>query len=196
MAAIVTMKYVVVGLGVLLAFAAFYANKAFQPFKDIQNYRDETCIYIDTPEGQIGDITFTSEGVGIGSIDDTVTLFGINSPSTPQGGFVAITLEPFAYQPIPVIGFPSDVNLHPHGVYLYQEKWLYAVNFGHSKGGERVEVFELVKAQTMSLKYHRSIQFGDEYIGSLNGLVVLQDGEIYVSVWLPSKKEKETKALD
>jgi hypothetical protein len=186
------MKYFAVGLVVLLAYAAFYANKAFQPFKEIQTYRDETCTYLNTPEGQIEDITFTSDGVGIGSIDDKVTLFGKNSPNTPQGGFVAITLEPFAYQPIPVVGFPSEVNLHPHGVYLFQEKWLYAVNYGHARGGQRVEVFELIKTPTMSLQYHRSIQFGDEYMGALNDLVVLQDGEIYVSVWLPSPKDKET----
>jgi hypothetical protein len=179
------------GLVGLLAYSAFIAIKVWQPFKEIRLHQDETCVYLNTPEGQMEDITFTSEGVGIASIDDKRTL-NSNAPlNTPQGGFVKITLEPFAYSPIPILGFPSDISLHPHGVFLFQEKWLYAVNYAYSRGGMRVEVFELAKLPEITLKHHRSILFADEYMGVLNDLIVLQDGELYVSYYLPGPTGKE-----
>jgi hypothetical protein len=186
------MRYLTIVFIGLLAYAAYCVNLVLQFFKAIEVYRDDSCVYLETPEGNVEDITFTSEGVGIGSISDKRSLSGYNSQSTPQGGFVAVTPEPFAYLLLPISGFPSEVNLQPHGVFLFQEKWLYAVNYAHSRGGQRVEVFELVKSPEMSLNYHRSIIFGDEYMGTLNDLVMLQEGELYVSVWLPFAKYRET----
>jgi hypothetical protein len=186
------MRYLAILFVGLLAYATYWVNLVFQPFKTIEVFRDDSCVYLETPEGNVEDITYTSEGVGIGSISDKMSLSGLNSQSTPQGGFVAVMPEPFAYHLLPIIGFPSEVNLQPHGVFLFQEKWLYAVNYAHSRGGQRVEVFELVKSPEMSLKYHRSILFGDEYMGTLNDLVVLEEGELYVSVWLPIPKERGT----
>lgn len=169
---------------VALAYVAYILNANFQPFKPVHTHHDETCIYLSTPEGQIEDLTFTSEGLGIGSIDDKVKL-NKDPSKAPQGGFVSISLDPFEYRPIKITGFPAEVDLHPHGVFLHRDKWLYAVNYAFNRGGQRVEVFELSKAP-LELKYLRSVIFSAEYMGSLNDLVVLDEGTLYVSSFLPS----------
>ena len=50
---------------------------------------------------------------------------------------------------IPIINFPKDISFHPHGIDLFQNKFIYMINhaFNHKKNFERIEIVEIIKGK-------------------------------------------------
>ena len=50
---------------------------------------------------------------------------------------------------LPLIGYPEGVDFHPHGIYVHKpDNTLYVVNHAYEKGGERIDVFDIITAET------------------------------------------------
>jgi sugar lactone lactonase YvrE len=82
-------------------------------------------------------------------------------------------------------GFPKKVAFHPHGLSIHGKN-LYAINHAYRKGSERVEVIQVnldEKTGKVTLKYLRSLVFGDDYQGMLNDLAVIDENKFYVTTW-------------
>jgi len=88
--------------------------------------------------------------------------------------------------------FPQNVAFYPHGIYIYKNNSLYVINHAYQKGGERVEIFDIVENQKdiIHLNYKRSIVFPEEFTGLFNSLVVVGDeDEIYITTFLPIRPQ-------
>ena len=97
--------------------------------------------------------------------------------------------------PVPLLEFPSMIDFHPHGLHLLdseERNLLFTINHGYQRGGERVEVFEVIRDSSqhpgVRLQYLYSIGselFTREAMGVLNDLYVTKEGEFYVTQHLP-----------
>ncbi|MEE4248261.1 MAG: hypothetical protein V2I33_22965 [Kangiellaceae bacterium] len=73
-------------------------------------------------------------------------------------------------------GFPAKVAFYPHGLSIWEGRWLYVINHAFNRGGERVEVFEIRRETGIELHYQQSLVFPDRMAGALNDLVVIGPG--------------------
>jgi hypothetical protein len=97
-------------------------------------------------------------------------------------------IEKIEIKTLPMNNFPSNVSFHPHGTYLYKDKYLYVINYAFDKGGERVEVFEVLSSRSgLELNYLPSIVYPSKFAGIFNDLVVIgdDDDEILLTTWMP-----------
>jgi hypothetical protein len=126
----------------------------------------------------------------IGGSNDNAKLFELSTAiESPDGFLVYVNTLKKKLELLELVkhDFPSDIAFHPHGIYL-RRNILYVINHAYYKGGERVEVFELVKNQTGDLiaNYLRSILLPSYLMGISNDLVVVGDkDEILVTSYLP-----------
>jgi hypothetical protein len=111
---------------------------------------------------------------------------------TPNGKMVVVdtskSISEHKIEDLLVNNFPKDFKFHPHGLYLYKNKYIYVINHAYNKGGERVEVFEIVDTDNkIELNHLRSIPMDKEYTGIFNSLVVIGDNdEMLITTFLSS----------
>jgi len=96
---------------------------------------------------------------------------------------------------LPIIGYPEkDVDFHPHGMYVRKEdRTLYVINHGYDKGGERIDVFDIVTSSNkddddMDIPVRLVYKYGitsewmkKELNGALNSIVVVSKNKFYVT---------------
>jgi len=139
----------------------------------------------------VEDFVNFKEQVVIGSKLD---LFHLTSPSSAQKGFVLIYPDtqnpsrPLAMKELSVENLPKQVELHTHGLGLFEER-LFVVNHGYQKGGgERILAFNVQnggKNDDYKLDYEFSIDFTDIANGALNDVTAISSTEFYVTQYLP-----------
>ena len=110
-----------------------------------------------------------------------------------------------AIEKLPLVGFPEAVDFHPHGIYIHKpDNTLYVVNHAFENGGERIEVFDIVTAETAEdesddnavpnkLVYNYSITSAwmkSEMNGVLNSLVVVEPNKFYVTQYEPHAQDR------
>lgn len=135
-----------------------------------------------------------TQNVALVSSDDRANLWfrteeaGGGPDKTTDGAIFELDLstKPAGVKKLEMIGWPEDVAFHPHGIYFLKEKnLLFAVSHAYGKGGERIEVF---KYSNSALTYQFSLRneefFDKNAMGALNDLVVVKDGELYVTNYL------------
>jgi hypothetical protein len=86
-------------------------------------------------------------------------------------------------------GFPEGVAFYPHGLSIWEGKWVYVINHAYNRGGERVEVFEIRNEGTIELYYLQSFEFPDNMAGALNDLAVVAPGEFYITHFWPVEQD-------
>ena len=118
--------------------------------------------------------------VAIGITSDYVDLEEHGKDYIKKGGLVVIDPKEQSVKALPITNFPEDVAFHPHGLFIFENLLLYVVNHAYEKGGERVEVFSLLK-KPVTATYMYSIQFPDDMAGSLNDLVVMSEDKMYIT---------------
>lgn len=129
-------------------------------------------------------------GIPIISSDDRAKLFfrsdyGINK--TENGKIYTVIPKKtgdkieLINQSIMILGFPSDILFHPHGIAVFKDK-LFVINHAFYKGGERVEVFNIeTNENELILIYNNSILFGEKYSSMFNDLTVISETEILIT---------------
>ena len=133
------------------------------------------------------------KGFPLISSDDRVKLlfqpdiYGVSN--TPSGAIYTLNLsnaaENVIFQRVPMEGFPSDILFHPHGMSIYNDK-LFVLNHAFNKGGERIEVFDILmnntnKTNNLVLRYNNSIIFGEDFLMMFNDLTVISDNKIFIT---------------
>ena len=91
---------------------------------------------------------------------------------------------------IPITNFPKDVPFHPHGIDLFQNKYIYIINhaFNCIKSVERIEVVEIIKDNNnkfKELKYIKSIILPDNFFCTLNAITAVSQNTIYFTTANP-----------
>lgn len=178
-------------------------NELFEFDKSFQEKNAEDCQVFKGIRGAEDSAIITSEIV-IFSSDDRMTLWETENglKNVKQGGlFVFFTKsdDTISILELKLNNFPSDIAFHPHGIYVLNEnesRKLFVINHAYDKGGERVDVFDVHllnkdeiqdDGNPISLEYKFTI--GNEYFtefsnGVSNDIVVLKDGEFYITQYL------------
>jgi hypothetical protein len=156
----------------------FDLGKTFEPINT------ETCKRLDTPEGP-EDIIWIGN-YALATVDDRLDLFELNNINTTyMGDIILITPYPLSFRNLPIVDYPEEDNFHPHGMYLHNNKTLYMINHGFSKGGERIDILHLLYKPSIHIKYKRSIIFEEKFTGVLNDLIAISRDEFYIIQHLP-----------
>lgn len=138
----------------------------------------------------------------LGGSDDRGKLWVIpgNKTNTSNGKLIYVkirddigrSINDIKIYDIKMKDFPKEIAFHPHGIYLYKEKYLYVINHAYNKGGERVEVFEMQdlhdseNGDILQAQHLRSIKYSDDYVGIFNDLIVIgENDEILITKYLP-----------
>ena len=105
-----------------------------------------------------------------------------------QGTLVLFDIRKKRFKNLELKNFPEKLNFFPHGMELYQNKYIYVINHAlNSIDGERIEVFEIIKERLggIYLDYLRSIKLPEEFISATNGLTVVDEDDIFFSTSFP-----------
>lgn len=188
----------------LLGYFTFNIINFLEVFKKLKSQNNSFCKVIRGAVG-IEDLVFYGDKFIIGGSDDRGKLWfnkNYKNKKSPNGKMIIIEylgkdLDNIEILELPILNFPSEINFHPHGIYLYKNKYIYVINHAYQKGGERVELFEIINPhddiKSIHLNYTRSIFFEKSYAGSLNDLVVIGDNdEMIITTWLPYADNLET----
>jgi len=158
--------------------------------KSVPIINDEKCLRIKGAVG-IEDI-FEYKDVLIGGSDDRHKLWELpqfGMEKTEDGSLVVIDPNRQEIFKRPIKNFPKGIAFHPHGIYIYNNL-LYAINHAYSKGGERIEVFEIIGSNFLDIEfiYQRSLIFEKKLklSGITNDLAVVgKNDELYITSYLP-----------
>lgn len=175
----------------LLAYITYNLINFLEIFKKLSPIGNENCRVVRGAVGIEDLVKFGKNGKYlIGSSDDRGKLWELpefKNKNTPDGKMVLIdtevsSLNDIKIQNFPIKNFPHDIAFHPHGIYLYKQKYLYVINHAYHKGGERVEVFKVIEENEtpVYLNYLRSIIFSNEFVGIMNDLAVIGDDDKFV----------------
>ena len=104
-----------------------------------------------------------------------------------KGTLVLFDIRTKKFENLEIKNFPNNLNLFPHGIKLYKNKYIYVINHGlNSIDGERFEIFEIVKENTwIHLNYIKSIKLPEQFISSTNGLAVAGEDDIFFTTSFP-----------
>lgn len=191
-------KLLIVLIPLFLAYFIYNIITNLEIFKDLSPINDKNCKVVRGAVG-IEDIVKYKKYL-IGGSNDNGKLWEIpeyGNKNTPDGKMVIIDTsvkhEDIKIEDIRINNFPSDVAFHPHGIYLYNNKFIYVINHAYHKGGERVEIFKIVdENEKIQLDYIKSLQFPAEFTGIFNDLVVITDEEILITTYLPFADSLQT----
>lgn len=193
-----------------LASTAFRFLTFMDFFSESAVYNDEGCVRTNAVGATEDQTKFNNNAVLMGLWKCSNYKVGEYRPGSIyvgsgfQNGDPAKTAEEFVehhlkLEKLPVTGFPEDVDFHPHGIFIRKEDdELYVINHAYEKGGERIEVFDILtnddddsdpdNAVPTSLRYKHSITsdwMKKEMNGILNSLVVVEQNKFYVTQYLP-----------
>ena len=107
----------------------------------------------------------------------------------PNDNMILFNIDTEELQEIPIINFPKDIPFHPHGIDLFQNKFIYIINhaFNYKKCNERIEIVEIIKDNNKfkELKYIKSIILPNNFFGTLNGITAVSNDVIYFTTANP-----------
>jgi hypothetical protein len=158
-----------------------------QPSNTHETINSSKCIHINGSSAVEDFVEFGD--YLLGSADNRAALLKENSDSNKvENGYIILfnpkTLEITKLQ---IENFPSNIAFHPHGMSILKNS-LYVINHAYRKGSERVEVIQITadnETGKFTLKYIKSIIFGDTYQGILNDLAVIDENKFYITTWKP-----------
>lgn len=175
------LMYAIVGL----AYFLYKVVSNLELFKSFEAIKLRGCQVIPAPHGGEDIVVFADTLIFSG--DDRIKMESpdFQLPNTPNGQLFALREGDNAVYEVVRINFPAGVAFHPHGMYLNGAR-LYVINHAYSKGGERVDIFELSHGPDHKVKAHwfDSYVFGSEYYGLFNDLVAISEDEYFVTQWL------------
>ena len=108
---------------------------------------------------------------------------------------------------LPIVGYPKGVDFHPHGMFVHKpDDTLYVINHALENGGERIDVFQIVKTATediddmdndvpigLEFKYSITSDWMKEHMnGVLNSIVVVEPNKFYVTQYYDSALDRST----
>jgi len=150
------------------------------------------------------DLEILNEDVFITTEDDRLGLWEIGTPNLKDGGIFVVSVSKKSLRKLDLVNFPKNLAFHPHGIFLYkgkEENLLYIINHSY-KQGERIEVFQVEgkNYEDFSVTYLQSIVGLDDYLGTLNDLVVIAPGQVYVTQYryfpdMPDGRDFNSKTL-
>jgi len=119
----------------------------------------------------------------ISGTSDLRNLFFGEGSATQRGGLIQFDPVRNIWSEIPIENFPQDLDFNPHGINLFHNQ-LYVINHAYKNHSEQVEVFVLNQVDgAVKATYEKSIVIGEEFLGRLNDLAVVSDGEFYITEW-------------
>ena len=172
-----------------LSFLSYYIITILQITKIKELVNSENCTYYPGLLGPEDIVNWNNIAIAI-SDDKSQLWYGKGKiEDVESGGFYAIfpkaREKEGVIKKIEIEGLPEKIKFHPHGIYLYQDK-IYAINHAYNRGGERVEIFDIMKkGENVSLKYNDSILFEEKNLfGMFNDLAILNTQEFFISKWI------------
>lgn len=145
------------------------------------------CKVVKTPIGP-EDIQFIGK-IGLSGVDDRLSLYekiNMGPEKTSRGGIIAINPFELSYYNLTLNDYPQNKDFHPLGLNIYQNKTLYVINFDYKSQGDKVEIFDITEINSkLQLKYQKSLNFKEKFMGQLNDIWTINDKEFYVTTWLP-----------
>jgi len=101
----------------------------------------------------------------------------------PNDNLIYFNIDSEEIKEIQIKNFPKKISFHPHGIYLYKNKYIYIINhsFHYIKSYERIEIVEIIKEDNVfkELRYLKSIILPDNFFGTLSGITVVSNETIY-----------------
>ncbi|CAD8161971.1 unnamed protein product [Paramecium octaurelia] len=183
------MKFSIIIPAVIIAIILNIMNGLdfFLNFSSIQQY--ENCQYLDVdikgPE-DMQQYNRTTIIVGSGNFQK---LYAQNRIELEQQGIYAIInsdQQDFKIMQLQMIGYPKDVALNIHGIYLKKQNnrdYLFLINHAYKYGGERIEIFQV--SEQLDLTYQHSILMEQQYNGILNDLIVIDKNRLLATMSMP-----------
>jgi len=175
------MLYSVVALGYLL----YKIVNNLELFKQVEVIGLRGCQVIPAPHGGEDIVVFAETLIFSG--DDRIKMESpdFQLPKTPNGQLFAISEAGYSTYEVTRFNFPADVAFHPHGMYLRGSR-LYVINHAYSKGGERIDVFELSHSSDRKVGAYwiDSYIFGPAFYGIFNDLVMISEDEYFITQWI------------
>lgn len=172
----------------LLSYVCYNIFSLTDYFKKVSVYNDNNCYNINGPIG-IEDIVHYKHYL-IGGSNQYLPLFTQDNSihQTDNGQMIALNTKTNQLFTLPIVNFPSNVPFHPHGLYLYHNKYIYVINHSITEG-ERVEVLEILYTNTnandnssaLVLQYDHSIILPHGFNEITNDLVVINTDEFYIT---------------
>ncbi|KAK3264044.1 hypothetical protein CYMTET_27194 [Cymbomonas tetramitiformis] len=144
----------------------------------------------------VEDITYLDDRWALMSSDDRVQLWETRDgvSTTPNGHILIFDHVNVASWPLELRNFPEDAAFHPHGIFIREEQTarkLFVVNHAYSKGGERIDVFNITtkgveRPRHLNWEYFIApMIFQEEAMGVLNDLAVVSPSEFFVTQYHP-----------
>lgn len=172
----------------IISYGIFNILSVLELFKEYKLTNYDKCLRISGAVG-IEDL-FEYKNILIGGSDDRLKLWELPAYGpdlTPNGSLVII--DPINYKLIkkPIKYFPNDIAFHPHGIYIYNNL-LYTNNHAYNKGGERIEVIEIIGDNINNIEfiYKKSLLLPNNLTGISNDIAVIGDNdELYLTSYLP-----------
>lgn len=101
-----------------------------------------------------------------------------------------------AYE-LAITNFPANVTCHPQGIYLLKDH-LYVINHGGNYGSARIELFRIIDnnafgflnvtevslANRFTLSHEYSYLFGDQFMGMLSDVAVIDENQLFFTTFL------------
>jgi hypothetical protein len=157
--------------------------------KNVKFFGNETCLAIHGALG-VADMVRYNNYI-IGSSNDNLNMWFItkNVGSVPSGSIVLIDIAGKKIKKLSLAGFPQDIAFHPYGLSIYKDK-LYVINNSYNKGGQRIELFQLLdKNNSLALKYLKSIPLDSSFMGRLGDIAAIGDEKFYITTEYPFKDD-------
>ena len=166
----------------ITSYVSFNFYRAWDFDKPLDLFNHETCKTISDFPG-VEDIQMLGD-LAIGTTSDFVVLDKESNSKVKKGGLVLIDPKKQSVESLEIKGFPEEVEFHPHGIFIWENLNLYVINHADKNGGERVEVFSILK-KPVTITYERSIIFDDSLKGTLNDLVAVGEDKLYITQYFP-----------
>jgi hypothetical protein len=118
-------------------------------FKNVQNsHPNEKCKEIGkiiSPE----DLGHYKEDSFFVTSSDGLKIFFTGQTDQTEDGAIYFVSEAKSANPIvekmEIENFPKQIAFQPFGFYVYQKRFIYVINRGFERGGERVEILEIIE---------------------------------------------------
>ena len=120
------------------------------------------------------------------TIDSTPSFFKhLDAITTLPGYLISIDPKTKSVKQIVTKDFPPEFQLNGHGIKLFNNKTLYVISHGYSKGGERIHLFDLeLIGGDVHATFKESFYFEGDH-GIYNGIALVDDKHFYITQWLP-----------
>lgn len=191
----------------ILSILIYQFISILQITKKKELFNSENCTYYSGILGPEDIVNWNNIAIAISDDKSKLWNSGGKIEDVESGGFYAIFPEEKEKEKIirkiEIENFPEKIKFHPHGIYLYEDK-IYSINHAYNRGGERIEIFNIMKkGKEVVLKYNTSILFKEKNLyGMFNDLAILNPQEFFISSWMafPNTEKgmniPETKWLD